>query len=206
MCPAETVDEARFPLLAAYAARLPRGLGSYETSQTKASVYLEALADKPFSAELRDALPDSLRDLVLQPRLVSTWVRTTDVQGLFLAICDAHRLGENEFEVWSYAVQRRLYRSPLYRGLMVLASPTMLLTGTRVRWSSIHRGSEIEVTSSGREATIALLSPPNLYAPRNLLGFASGFRAVLDLSNAQRVSVKLTSCKPARSEFQITWE
>lgn len=199
------LDAGRFPRVAAYLRGLPLGLASYPEATMKASLFRDAIVDRPLTAAV-PFLPAPMVDLIERPPLVSTWVGTVPVQALFLAIADQHRMTDEAFAAWTHRTQKSLLGGRLYRTMMALASPTLLLNGTSVRWGSFHRGSEVEVQQTGPgEARLSVLFPKGLYAPTNLKGFAGGFQAVAELSNAKPVSVTLVEAKPTRGDFLVRW-
>lgn len=198
-------DLLTFPRLNAYLRALPAGLASHPEAETKASLLVGALEDKPL-AEYASRLPAELAAVVTQPLLVSTWMSAVLAQAMFLAIADAHALTDDAFESWSRATQLTLLRRPLYRALAVVASPAILLQGAERRWRSFHRGSVISVAAqSPAHVHIALEHPTNLYAPTNLRGFAGGFAAVAELAGGRAVRVKVGARTATRSEFEVVW-
>ena len=199
------LDAAHFPRVASYLRGLPHGMASYPEAMVKASMYRDAIVDRPLS-DVVDKLPRAMADLVERPPLVSTWIPSVPVQALFLAIADHHRMTEEAFAAWTHRTQKSLLGGRLYRAIVALASPTMLLNGTRVRWASFHRGSEIEVSQTGPgEARLSVLFPRGLFAVTNLRGFSGGFQAIAELSNAKPVSVALVDAKPTRGDFLVRW-
>jgi hypothetical protein len=199
------LDAGRFPRVAAYLRGLPDGIASYPDAMVKASMYRDAILDRPLTDAV-EYLPPQVAELVLRPPLVSTWIVSVPVQAIFLAIADHHRMSEEAFAAWTHRTQKSLLGGRLYRAMVALASPTLLLNGTRVRWGSFHRGSEIEVTQTGpNEAHLAVLFPRGLFAPTNLRGFVGGFQAIAELSNAKPVSVTLVDAKPTRGDFLVRW-
>jgi hypothetical protein len=199
------IDQRKFPRLHAYLKGLPDGLASYPEATAKASMFRDALLDKPLQ-EVVPLLPDPLAQLVLYPPLVSTWVRSVSMQAIFLVMADHHKMTDDAFSVWTHRTQKALLGGPLYRAMVSLASPSLLLNGASLRWGSFHRGSQVEATETGPgEAMLVMRFPRGLYAPTNLIGFGGGFQAVAELSNAKPVSVSVLEMTPTRARFQFRW-
>jgi hypothetical protein len=199
------VDPRKFPRLSAYLKGLPNGLASYPEATAKASMFRDALNDKPVR-ELAPLLPDPLADLVLNPPLISTWVRSVLMQGVFLVMADHHHMSDEAFSIWTHRTQKALLGGPLYRAIVALASPNLLLNGASVRWRSFHRGSDVDVQQTGtNEAMLVLTFPRGLYAQTHLIGFCGGFQAVAELSNAKPVSVSILEMSATRARFQFRW-
>jgi hypothetical protein len=202
-----SVDADRFPRLASYLGSLPLGLGAHGAAMTKASLVRTAILDKPITRP-DGALPPELVALLRDPPLVSTWTRAVHVQALFLAIADEWGMTEDLFADWTYHLQKRLFRSAVYRVLAVVTRPRMLLAGARLRWSSFHRGTTLEVTTRDHEnaATLMLRFPRGLYTRLNLVGFGRGFQAVVELSHGGRVQAALAAVEPTHAAFAISWD
>ena len=205
LTPPNTPDLRRFPRLAAYLRDLPNGIASYPTVQTKASIYREALEDKPLVAA-SPFLPPELADLALRPRLVSTWVPTVHVQGLYLAVADFYSMSFRDFARWSFDCNRRLLNGPLYRMLASVASPTVLLQGATMKWSAIHRGTGLEVLRKPSGAEVRMTYPENLYVALNIAGFSGSFEAILELSRAKFPRVDVLETTPTLARFTATWK
>ncbi len=168
-------------------------------------MYRDSAQDRPMHDAL-PWLPAPLAELVVRPPLVSTWVPSVTMQALFLAIADHYAMSDEHFMQWTHRTQKTLLSGRLYRSMMALASPALLLTGTSVRWRSFHRGSEIEVDQVGAgTARLSVVFPRGLYATTNLMGFAGGFQAVAELSNATTATVVLTDVLPTRGVFTVRW-
>lgn len=201
-----TFDATRFRRLASYIRELPNGLASHAAASTKASLYVHALADKPLLPFVRD-LPPEIADLVERPLLVSSWAPATHVQGVFLAIADAHELSDDAFQEWARRTQRALFTGILYRALSMIASPSALLKGAERRWDAFHRGSTLAVIDSGPGHVTARVDyPHNLYALTNLRGFAGGFAAAGELSRARGLAVRVAEKTACTATFDIRWK
>lgn len=199
------IDARKFPRLSAYLKGLPDGLASYPEATAKASMFRDALMEKPVK-EVVHLLPDPLAELVLYPPLVSTWVRSVLMQSIFLVMADHHHMTDEAFATWTHRTQKTLLGGPLYRAIVALASPTLLLNGASVRWRSFHRGSDVDVKQTGPQEALLMLSfPRGLYAPTNLIGIAGGFQAVAELSNAKPVSVSVLEMTQTKARFEFRW-
>lgn len=196
---------SRFPRLDGYLRKLPDGVASYPDAQIKASLYRAALAARPLDDVARD-LPEPVADLILAPRLMSSWTPSVPALAVFLAIFDRYEFDEVRFRLWSEHMQTALFGSALYRALLSVLSPTQLLTGVRKRWGTFHRGTEIAMReTSDFSVEVTLTHPPNLYARPNLIGIAGGLVAAGKLSRAKAVSVRLALMTSTEARFDIDW-
>jgi hypothetical protein len=130
-----------------YARGLPDGLRSYPDVEIKASLFEQALADKPLG-DAAHALPAEVASLVAPRHSVSAWVPSVPVQALYLAIADHYGFSDDAFEECSYATQKALLGT-MYRTIAAVASPGMLLAGGALRWRSLHRGTKLRTSAAG---------------------------------------------------------
>ena len=88
----------------------------------------------------------------------------------------------------------RLFQSPMYRPLMVVTTPRMLLRATGARWSAFHRGTTLEVLSANAHDAVAVLSfPPHVFIPENPIDVRGGLEAALLAAGGTNVSVVIES-------------
>ena len=114
---------------------------------------------------------------------------------------------DEQFGDWTYRLQKRLFGSALYRAVAVVTTPRMLLAGTRMRWGAFHRGTSLEIVDHVERNTVTatMRFPSMLYSRTNLVGFARGFQAVAELSNALVASVELAATQPTWARFDVRW-
>lgn len=132
----------RLPSVDRYLERLPRGLSSHPECQVKASVYRDALASHGLESVISE-LPRELRELVLEPPPVSSWVPEVYANSIMMAIRDVHfepgTVGVTAYSEWTRQRNLLLLTRPLYRALFLLLSPERLLKGLQRRWGAFRR-------------------------------------------------------------------
>jgi hypothetical protein len=126
------------------------------------------------------------------------------------------RLAFASDEAWIRALydrQREVYRRPLYRALLMVLSPTLLMMGAADRWKAYRRGSELVVdrwrrAGSGRVTTGAIVHPPGLYTPLMLRGHASTLHAAIDAAGAKDSAVELLEAEsePGHARYRLSYE
>ena len=196
---------SRFPRLDEYLRKLPNGVASYPDAQIKASLYRAALDTRPLD-DVAHELPPPVADLILTPRLMSSWTPSVPALCVFLAIFDRYEFDEARFRIWSEHAQTALFGSALYRALLSVLSPNRLLAGVEKRWGTFHRGTDIAMReTSASSVEVTLTHPPDLYARPNLLGIAGGLVAAGKLSRAKAVNARLALMTSTEARFDIDW-
>lgn len=102
----------------------------------KGSVVRTFLAGAP---QLRN-LPEPLRVLVSEKPLATSWVPEVHANALYLALADQHLPRESDFIAYCARRNADLLRSPMYRALLVIGSPAVMLQTMRVAWPLFHKG------------------------------------------------------------------
>lgn len=200
------VDPARFPRVARYLAQLPDGLASYPACTAKTSIYLAALEDHPVKPR-PGTLPAALESLLVDRTAPGLRVSEVVNNALHLAIADAHfASSDDDFVAYAYAANKRLFESRLYRVLMWVASPRMVLKGAHSRWYSFHKGTDISLKHTAHSANITLTYPPRLHDGLMLRCFAVAFKAAAEAGNGKDVRFDLSRDHDTRAEYEGTWK
>ena len=82
---------------------------------------------------------------------------------LFLAMSDVFFPAETSFLHWVGGIAESTFRSPMYRLLMVVASPQALANGGARRWSAFHVGTEYETKVGDNGTQTTLTYPANAF-------------------------------------------
>ncbi|MGH1345673.1 MAG: hypothetical protein ACRBN8_29180 [Nannocystales bacterium] len=199
--------DSRLPRLSAFTAGLPDGLDSYPETRAKASmnrVYCESL--QPTLARDPTVVPDRIRELVQNPAPVSAWIPVVHSHAVMLAACDLAFESEDAFVEHTYQEQRALLSSRLYRILLALAKPEMLIRVAPMRWSVFHRGSSLSIEdSSPTTVRIRVDHPPGLWFGVAARSLAAGLRGSLELSGAHDAQLDVVSRTPGVLHMEGSW-
>lgn len=198
--------EALFPATAAYIARLPHGLDSHPDCRVKASLYRSALEGRPIPRAAIDALPPRLQSLVLSPAPVTAWIPEVQSLALLTVHLDACCSSDEDFERSCYLRQRRLFDGPLYRAVVKLATPNLLLRTAALRWGALHRGTTLVVEKNERGiAHLSMEHPPHLWDEPTRLALTAGFRALLELCGARNGVVEVAEASATHMRLVGRW-
>jgi hypothetical protein len=195
-------------LLERYLAGLPQGIDSYADCVQKGSVSREFLRFMP-SSGLVGRVPKVVEQLIARPPSPSAWVPEVHVEALFLAVLEAHFPNEAEYLTRSYVANKELLTGPLYRVLMLVASPLFLVKNAESRWNAFHRGVSMVTDSLPTEKTgtgLFHLAYPKLLLPEVLAkGYTTAFKAALEAAGGREVKAEVVKWGETRCDFSISW-
>lgn len=200
----EPFDETSLPHTAVYFRGLPHGLASYPECQVRADV----------AAEILRLFPEIFQHPGIAPEVVETissslakkdWM--PDVQGVVarLLVRDIVCKTDQEYLDWSYRVAGELFKRQIFKVLMYVLSPTLVLLGTEKRWSAFRRGTMLKSRVDKNSAMAELRFPTNLYTPVVLQGFGEAFRASLTAARATDPKVELVEASPELARWSVRW-
>ena len=189
----------------AYLASIPHGLDGHPECLHKGSVTRQVLQKFPIDKLPR--LPEPIQKLIDNPPLASAWVREVHATALYLAICDAHFDTDDAYVTFSADFNRNLLRSPLYRILMLVATPNLLMKRAGMRWGALHRGSTLFVEPAGDKVARGLVRYPTELFPLLLMRcFATAFQAAIEGSGGKNVQVTMRERSAQQAEYDVSWE
>ncbi|MFO0696853.1 MAG: hypothetical protein U0230_24995 [Polyangiales bacterium] len=199
------VDASAYPRLARYLRSLPNGLLSYPECEGKATMYREAVtkAPKPLG---RHGLDRLIVDYLDDPVPTTAWVPEVVNVAVYLALADGVFGSEEGLYAFVGSLSDEIFRSPMYRVLMAVASPERLARAAERRWQHFHTGSgySIRIGTNGTESHITY--PPYLfdriYMTANTRAIEAGYRA----SGAKGARVEITSWSPTETVMRSVWD
>lgn len=188
-----------------YLAGLPAGLDSFPQCLAKGSVLRSTLFQQPIE-ELARRLPESLRQLVIDPPVDSEWMSEVRFVAIRHAVIDVRAYSDAQVLAWARERNRALFRNPAYRILMAVSSPATLLRGASMRWSNWHRGTTLEIEGILDEGVRALLRfPPGLFDELMLSAFGEAFVAGLELARAATPASTVELVEPGVARYLVSW-
>jgi hypothetical protein len=201
-------DPSKFPRLAHYLAKLPRGLDSYPECQAKGAVLRNWLQDAQSLAG--SPLPDELLGYLTSPPSQSAWLPEVHLWAVVLAEVDAAAMSEARFMEWCRELNLRLLKGPVYRFVLVMLSPETILGLGASTFRGFHRGFGITVgKSAGAERGLLFVQldfPPHLIDELCLKGLGTAFEVALALGRARAARVTLVEAKATSACFAAEWD
>ena len=199
------LDRVRYPRLAAYLDGLPEGLDSYPECQSKATLLVSAF-DGVDASELLDGLPDRLTSLVREPPAAGIWVPAVWSDAMFHASCDRFFPTVEAVQAWTYERTVRISKHPIYRRLLTVPGPRMLIKiGTKAH-GLIQRGTEIETALDRRGAELTMRFPPRLHVGLNLSANVALWRGCVEITGGQNVRCDMVSCSDTEARYRVDFE
>lgn len=192
----------RYRRLAEYLGALPGGIAAHPECRARRGVVEAVLSAVP---RFTDPAPALVSDLLTMPR--GRWIPEVSFHGAILAMADRAGWSDIQLLAWHRALNRRLFRGPVYRAVMAFFSPRLLLEHGASRWNSFHAGTSLEVTAQGeRGGTAVLRHPPHLFTPLLLKIYAEAFGAALENARAEgRIVVELAEAGESSARFVARW-
>jgi hypothetical protein len=205
------LDPQRYPRAHAYIAQLPQGLESYPACRVKfdAVELLLGRCSELVEEKAGGALPAPIRD-TLNGR-PGSWHPDVAVMAITLMARDRSFSSDTEYMNFSYQSSSSLFDRIIYRALMKLMSPTLLVMGSARRWTTFRSGTQLRSVGSkkvGNRMTgeVILSHPPGLYPDLFLHSLCHTFRAALDLSRGRGVEVRLGLQQAEQTQYHLAWD
>jgi hypothetical protein len=202
------LDPAHHPRAAAYVASLPEGLSSFATCWMNRHVLERVSEDFP-DLGAGEALPPAIADFFAN-RVAGNWITEATGNAIYLMIRD-HCFGDDaSFRAWNQKNIDRLIHNPIFRAIMVLLSPSLVVMGAAKRWGSFHQGTEMKTEPMGQagarmQVRGTLTYPPGLYDDLLLQLHCSTFLAALAAAHAGEPEVRLGHVTPGKAEYLASW-
>jgi hypothetical protein len=209
LIPPRLLLKARFAKLARYLEALPRGLESYPAVRAKGAIVRQLLLDPVHSLSLAEGLPPRLEELIRMPPSVNEWVPLVELCALHAAAFDfafADKGGVSAYEEWTFQRDLQLFKGPVYRALIAVPKPELLLTNHAARWSAFHRGSSLHVMAvADGKIAVRLSYPPYSWPKVSRVALGAAFRAAVIVAGAQWGEVTSKEESISLSSFDIQW-
>ena len=194
----------RFPRFEQYVSRLPKGLDSYPEYRCRASVY-RIFTDKMDLASFPfEDVPVQIRTLLKSPFLHDSWLAEPPAVATILAAADFLGLDDAAARRWVDETNARLVGGRMYRTMMSLATPSILVALASRQWGVFHRGTKINV-QRGKPTMIRIDFPPFLYDELLAEATAAGIRHALTLSRAKDPTVEIEEHAPTHTIYRVAW-
>ena len=181
---------------------LPDGLRSFPEARGRMSLFRSLYEltsaehiDDRLRAVMAQTSDDDWQSEVVCAAIVSAFADECGDESDFLA-----RMLEHNLEI---------YRRPLFRGLMFVMSPTLVLMGAAKRWGAFHEGSSLEVdkwarTDTHHGAKLHLRHPTGLFQPLHHRAYGEAFRAAALATRLKEAEIECTSFEDG-AEFRVRY-
>jgi hypothetical protein len=198
-------DPVELPLAASYLARLPEGLDSYPSCRIRTEVTELVLQRFPRILDhpgLSPAFADRLKRALEQDE----WMSETLGIVVRMVARDSVFQSDAEYDAWTFEISKELYTRRVYRVLMYLISPSLVVLGATRRWNAFRQGTNLVAKSHSNGGDLELEFPAHLYPPLVLGGLGQAFRAALEAARARNPRVELDQVEVDRARWSVTWD
>lgn len=192
------------PRTVRYLRTLPDGVRSYPECESKATLYRSALDNLPSRLDTRELDP-LLASYIDEPLPVSAWVPEVVNTAVYLTIADQIFKNDDTFLKWVSEFSARVFEAPMYRILMLVATPERLAKGASRRWDNFHRGVEYEVKVVDQGTESLMRFPPHLYDRLTFRAHLKAIEAAYRATDAKHAMVELVSFEATEARFRTRW-
>lgn len=199
------LDAGRYPLLAEYIHALPGGLDAYPECEAKASLITSALDGHDTEAML-DGLPDVVLDAIENPPPAGVWVPAALCDAVFFAVCDRYYPDEAAVKQWTYERTRAMAKNALYKALLRVPGPAILLKASAKAHGLFQRGTLFDIVLSKGRAEIDLSFPPRLHVGLNLIANVALWQALVEITGGKQVESSMVSSTQTRASYLVTYQ
>ncbi|MBX3272994.1 MAG: hypothetical protein KF729_22215 [Sandaracinaceae bacterium] len=198
------LDEARFPTLAAYLASLPAGLDSYPQARSKGTLLRSSL-DGHRVEPLLDGLPERLAALISSPPPAGVWVPAVHSDAVFHVVRDHYYPSDEAVRAWTLERTRATVHKPMYRALVRVAGPAVLLRmGAKVH-GLLQQGTSVDVVVEGRRVEVTERFPPHLHSREVLLANVALLESLVEITGGASPAAAMLDESPTRARYECTW-
>ena len=199
------LDPKLLPLAAAYLAALPEGLDSYPDCRIRTEVTQLVLDRFPRILE-HPGVASGFAERVRSSLEEGEWMSEALGVAVRMMTRDSMFASDAEYDDWTFELSMKLYERRVYRVLMYVISPSLVMMGATRRWNAFRQGTTLVAKSNGRGGDIDLAFPPRLYTRLVLGGLGQAFRAALVAARARGVRVELDEVERDRAHWSVTWD
>src|SRR6185503_698302 len=110
-----------------------------------------------------------------------------------------------EYHRWYYDIAGKIFAKPVYRMLMYVVSPTLVMLGAQKRWAAFREGTTLSAKIDRNQGEIELKFPEKLYPELILVGFGEAFRASVVAARARNAKVELVEVAAECARWKVSW-
>jgi hypothetical protein len=193
-------------LVDAYLRNLPKGLASFPECKAKATL-VRTFADHHIAPSSSEKLPDELVSLLVTPPLPASWVSEVQFMCVTLWARESRFSSDEAFLSWVRRLNAELFATPLYRMIMWVASPRLLLAGAARRWQQFHRGTRLTVPVQGPGfAEMVIGFPPGLFNELHIRIFGVAFEAGIEAAGGKHCATAAYHLGNGEARVRVEWQ
>lgn len=200
------LDTNVFPNLSAYINALPVGLDSYPEAKTKA-LYSLLLRDSMKAELTSTSLPYPLRTRLLADWKPDDWIPAALYAALAALAKDMKWKSETAFHQGMADLAVSMYQTAVYRAVMAIVSPSLMVMGAARRWGTFHQGTQLRVVNPTKTSGDAVLTfPDRLFSQPALQSLGASLCTALTGCGAKNVTLVLRNVKQSEATLHFEWQ
>lgn len=199
------LDPSIFPISSKFLNSLEHGLLSYPDCRTTADYSILVRNEYPELVMDKD-LPMRIRQVLARPLQRGEWISEVVANLLICLARDRVFDSDEAFSAWTFDANCRLFSRPLYRALMFVCSPQMIVQGAAERWSHFHQGSSLSILKASPGHFCAQLTyRENTFAALNIMSMGDAYRAALACAGAHDIALETSQVTRSEARYEATW-
>lgn len=198
-------DKETLPRTSAYVAALPGELDAYPRSRVRTAVTREITEQFPQVLE-HPGIAGPVRDRLRKSIDQGEWMPDAEGMAIRMLVRDVVFDTDAEYHRWYFEIAARVFAKPLYRVLMYVVSPTLVMLGATRRWATFREGSTLTSKVERNQGVAELTFPEGLYPELTLVGFGEAFRASLSAARARSPRVELVETTAVLGRWTLVWQ
>jgi hypothetical protein len=136
----------------------------------------------------------------------NVWVPEVRFLTLALLVRERHFGSDETFLASVKALNAALFRGPVYRALMFVATTRALVAGAGMRWKQFHEGTTLTAEhGSGAFCDFTFRYQPNLFESLHVKLFLAAIEAALEASGAIRTETVGVEVAMTEARGRIVW-
>ncbi|RYE99784.1 MAG: hypothetical protein EOO77_34995 [Oxalobacteraceae bacterium] len=199
------IDGAMYPSLKAYFDTMPQGILTHPSAQTRAFYSIELR--KRLGTKLAESkLPFTLKQALLASWKPDDWIPATTYAALSCICADTLWRTQQEFHAGMYETASVMYASMLFRAVMFIMSPSLMMMGAASRWNGFHKGTSLRAEAATKTSGRFILGyPSKLFAEPCLRSLGATFDCAISGAGAKNFTYKMTDVSDSNAVYQMTW-
>ena len=192
-----------------YLASLPRGLSSHPDAVMKGDIFDYMRTSFPGMLDGIEVPAPVAR--LFADQIDGPWVPEVVGNALYLVCREVKFRDDASFLAWSFDAAADLFKTPLYRVLMMVLSPTLVVMGAAKRWSAFHQGSTLTATPAQKADDRlvvhgSLKYPAGLFDPLILELLGKGFEAAVSGAGGKDAKSITRPLSEGETQYELTWK
>ncbi len=138
--------------------------------------------------------------------LAASWIPEVAFLSVALLVREQHFTDDDAFLQWVRELNSELFRAPLYRVLMLVATTRMMLSGASRRWKQFHLGTELTGEHGDRSSELDFRFPLRLFSELHVRLFGEACCAAIEAAGGRGCRIADYSVRTHVARVSLRWD